>query len=953
MYHREYFLRAPSGLIGIRNLGNTCYMNALLTQLYMNLDYRKFMLDLRVADPKSQGIVLAIQALFAQMQEGYQKYVDASDLTRLITTFEGEAIDVTQQMDVEEFFNLKFDQTEAQIPIEEDKKAFRSIYGGQMINQIKSKECEHVSERLEPYFAVQCDVKGKTNLLESLQAFVQGDVMEGDNKYKCESCGGRFVNAVKRTCLKDVPDHLIFHLKRFDFDIGTMQRSKINDLFEFPMCIDVSPYTFTHLNAPEEPIDEDPFDLVGVLLHKGVAEHGHYFSYIRSRPSVAGEGPRWFCFDDADVTEFSPSEIKEKCYGGMIDPKELSFMDGPPLLKGYNAYMLFYQRAGTIENQQALSSLEASPPKVAVPPELVEGIGQRNEITLREYTLFDSTHLGFLKDLLKRLPSMQRRMCTQSHALEDYAIRTALMYLHQVFSRNKDVQEFQIFLELIQDMISGCHLCHLTTIKVIFPEPTMLESEHSIISDMLIRSTVGKIRLLFQDFVAGVISYLKVDVYVSEEEYGVAKDDGAFDHAFPFHGDSSVILRVVQVMYYHMDHLGANTRSWDHFFGLLCSIAGLGLGEVAALLEHKIFTRCLDLIVLTYDISYEPSRNWRILARLMEKRSIPHNKLIELIDMILDHIDLREPHSFEYEDRLSEFDEESQAFPLTKDEYYLLIRKHPDREIPYFIYRLLEVWDYTRLGRDHASSIFAKIQNSEIIRPMFLYNALQGGIEANADPQPYLSAAARFCTRTNERMIEKTVNVAVQCTLSADTSGLGIPLTNFFQAVAFKEARGCPQEPLAGFEIVVREMSNWANPLIFNSDSEVRDTATRLIGNLLNKVLPDTPAGSIIEQQRLRSVRLVASHTSRQLQRHYEEGTAGKKHVRTAIMAMRACVAYLSNLPEDLKDGNDDILIERAAGRCGESVREYFADNIQNINSGFSNGLGKMILSTQVRATRD
>jgi ubiquitin C-terminal hydrolase len=43
------------------------------------------------------------------------------------------------------------------------------------------------------------------------------------------------VTAVKRMCLKKLPNHLILVLKRFDFDFDTMAKTKINDKCEFQM----------------------------------------------------------------------------------------------------------------------------------------------------------------------------------------------------------------------------------------------------------------------------------------------------------------------------------------------------------------------------------------------------------------------------------------------------------------------------------------------------------------------------------------------------------------------------------------------------------------------------------------------------------------------------------------------------------------------------------------------
>jgi len=192
-------IRAPAGYVGLLNPRAICYMNSLLTQLFMNVNFRKFMLDLNVTEPlRAQSLLHQTQRLFAHMQNSYRKSADPRDFAACVKAPEGAPIDINVQMDADEFYNLLFDQWEAQMLSPDIKERFRSFYGGHTVNQIKSKECEHVSERIESFFVVQCDVQGKQNLHESLQAFVEGDVMEGDNKYKCESCGGKLVDAIKR-----------------------------------------------------------------------------------------------------------------------------------------------------------------------------------------------------------------------------------------------------------------------------------------------------------------------------------------------------------------------------------------------------------------------------------------------------------------------------------------------------------------------------------------------------------------------------------------------------------------------------------------------------------------------------------------------------------------------------------------------------------------------------------
>jgi ubiquitin carboxyl-terminal hydrolase 34 len=132
-----------------------------------------------LTDRTAQSLLHETQVLFNWMQNSYRKSADPYLLSQNVRTYTGEAINVGEQMDVEEFFNLLFDQWEEQMLSPQAKEAFRSFYGGKVVHQTKSKECDHVSEREDKFLNIQCEVQGKQNLYESLQAFVEGDVMQG------------------------------------------------------------------------------------------------------------------------------------------------------------------------------------------------------------------------------------------------------------------------------------------------------------------------------------------------------------------------------------------------------------------------------------------------------------------------------------------------------------------------------------------------------------------------------------------------------------------------------------------------------------------------------------------------------------------------------------------------------------------------------------------------------
>lgn len=109
-------------------------------------------------------------------------------------------------------------------------------------NEFICKDCPHYSEREEPFLAVSLQVKNKSSIQESLKYYVEGEMLEGDNAYYCEKCEKK-VNTLKRCCIKRMPNTLFLVLKRFEFDFDLMQKIKVNDYCEFPMELDMSPYS--------------------------------------------------------------------------------------------------------------------------------------------------------------------------------------------------------------------------------------------------------------------------------------------------------------------------------------------------------------------------------------------------------------------------------------------------------------------------------------------------------------------------------------------------------------------------------------------------------------------------------------------------------------------------------------------------------------------------------------
>lgn len=98
--------------------------------------------------------------------------------------------------------------------------------------------------------AISLSVKNKNSIKESLESFVEGEMLEGDNAYYCEKCEKK-INTLKRCTIKRMPNTLFLVLKRFEFDFDTMTKFKINDYCEFPMDLNMEKYSQEYLTKQD------------------------------------------------------------------------------------------------------------------------------------------------------------------------------------------------------------------------------------------------------------------------------------------------------------------------------------------------------------------------------------------------------------------------------------------------------------------------------------------------------------------------------------------------------------------------------------------------------------------------------------------------------------------------------------------------------------------------------
>ncbi|KAI0969306.1 hypothetical protein F4678DRAFT_439977 [Xylaria arbuscula] len=729
-FEKKTATRSICGYSGLRNLSNTCYLNSLFTQLFMNTGFRQFMLNARIDKPNAQQLLSETQILFANLQDSRRRFVDPQALVERITTYEEVPIDIHNQMDVDEFFNLLFDRWEAQFTLDSDKKALRSVYGGQLVQQVKSKECEHISERIEPFAAIQCDIKGKSSLEESLQAYVDGEIMEGDNKYKCSSCD-RHVDAVKRACLKDLPNNLIFHLKRFDFNLRLLQRSKINDYFPFPEKIDMQPYTVEHLSDPSRNTNPDIFELVGVLVHSGTAETGHYYSFVRERPSSCST-PTWVEFNDDIVTSWDPSQMENACFGG-IDHRPYDAANAYE--KVYSAYMLFYQRSSSLHQEQEVLKSSGSPRqlRVEIPPELEVQLRLDNWSIIQRHNLYDQSHIPFL---IKILDFSWTGKCSTEHKRENLAMYVALGHLDQIASRTKDVPNFDTLNNII---IAACRRCPLCCFA--FFQYFQLHKEA--FRMLLFKNSDPSVR---HDTGQALLYVLKKIKHNLPDEYSCIGDEGD-EVSEPSNSQPTVLVGTTDLFAYIWESFHTRPIAWPEYFGTMVDFAKVGRLECAALLDRDFLGRVLMTIAADQAFELPPQYN-RLLAvvsRRMSTRPPNYESIIALADILMDCMDTEMSNYVEgYAGRLN-MEQQGDLIPFSVHEINILHRLWGRADTGLFADKLIQL-NQNPVATD---SIISRLVAFNARMEIIILKSLLSGVTGQITPMsvtPYLRASLVFCT---------------------------------------------------------------------------------------------------------------------------------------------------------------------------------------------------------------
>ncbi|CAD6890709.1 unnamed protein product [Tilletia controversa] len=344
------------GLTGLKNLGNSCYMNATLQCLSATVPLADFFLDGRYkkainrSNPLGTQGVLAeafaqlIRVMWSELYDFVSPVTFREAITRFAPAFRGY-----EQHDSQEFLiflldglhedlnyviqkppavemsparEAELESLPQQIASAKEWAIYKqrndslivNWFQGQFRNVMTCMTCGKTSTTYNAFMYLSLPLPSGRNysrvsLYDCLDAFVRQEVLEKADAWFCPQCK-KPRKATKKLSISRLPAILLIHLKRFSFK-GPFT-DKIETQVTFPLTeLDLTRYMPPPLppgagleGGPVSKSQQPPYvyDLHGVTHHFGSLNAGHYTASVRN----CGQ---WWYFDDSRLTKSDERQI--------------------------------------------------------------------------------------------------------------------------------------------------------------------------------------------------------------------------------------------------------------------------------------------------------------------------------------------------------------------------------------------------------------------------------------------------------------------------------------------------------------------------------------------------------------------------------------------------------------------------------------------------------------------
>lgn len=313
---------------GLANLGNTCFLNAVLQCFTHTIPLVQGLLSCNHAmtcDCHSDDGFCVLCAFRDHVEVSLASTITVVSPLKLVDnlSYFSSSFRRYRQEDAHEFLQCFLDRlesccngskTEHTTLSLQDDNFVKQGFGGCLISKLRCCNCGHCSDTYEPSIDLSLEIENVDSLQTALESFTKVEKIEDvDTKFTCENCKEE-VLVEKQLMLEQAPSVTALHLKRFK-NYGSYVE-KIDKYVEFPLELDLLPYTSGSRNNNQA---ELKYDLYAVVVHIGVSStSGHYYCFIRTAPDT------WYKFDDSKVMKVREDFVLSQ-----------------------EAYILFYAKQGT------------------------------------------------------------------------------------------------------------------------------------------------------------------------------------------------------------------------------------------------------------------------------------------------------------------------------------------------------------------------------------------------------------------------------------------------------------------------------------------------------------------------------------------------------------------------------------------------------------------------------
>ena len=696
----------------------------------------------------------------------------------------------------------------------------------------------------------------------------------------------------------------------------------------------MAPYKIDYLEDPQQPPVPDLFMLVGILVHAGNAEAGHYYSFIRERPGMKNN---WVEMNDADVTYFDfANKLQETCFGG-IEP---GYPQQYP--KTYNAYMLFYQRIESVKAEEQRFPMNGLPVRAPVPSEILGRIRYENEHWIRRFCLLDPEYSMFCRDLIEHYRNLSKNQCTEDHKLEKDLIHMMLHHTESIFARQKDCEMLERILNSLERVIGSCHSCCRIFLLWILRRDSTFRHLALRCPDERVRRKICYILVCSLKFV----KEHEPRLYSQELE---DLDNPSPSRQIP--STNGLFEEYVTEMHSQLDSLHALTRSWDEYFGMLCTVANFGKGERQKI--HALGFLEIALQILFVSGHPQVMADWNLAnhyIRLRHKRRFSLCKLVDLGIILLQGAN-EAGRAF---DRGDGTEDTTGFYRMTNVEHSLLrhgtstghTRTNSFNTVLHGAVRIVGM--DPRLYRDLVLA-FVEYADGDIELQRHIQAAIGAG--AYADPAanafPYLQAGIAFCQVCPEpKLVTSLITRYAEGMQSIQDSG-GAEHLDFFSNVSRTSNQFLMRKrPLFFKDMLLKKIPSFAPYLIFYHDQEVRQNAIRLVKNLIFDVDYGSMDDAYMEQLVQDNGRMLTTACLNLLESHIARGKSLElTRVEDLVGTIRLCLNRFFEEDEE----SAEVLNEKLNSRF---IRE--SPNFSRTNKDFTeyvDDLGPLTVSTPDEAS--